>query len=105
MDQLVELCGEIRYGTDLGQFKREMQEKVISEIQDALGEEEVTRKDLEKQLLKGSVFTCISLIPIVGNAISAVTGLVDPLISYLWKEKAQKNLPFFLDDLRKMRTP
>jgi hypothetical protein len=104
MDRLAELCSEIRYGTDIGQFKKEMQEKVISEYQDALGEEEATLKDLTKQLLKGSIFTGISLIPIVGNVISAVTGLVDPLISYLWKETAQRNLPFFLNDLREMHT-
>ena len=103
MDRLGELCSEVKYGTDIERFKREVQEKVISEYQDALEEEEVTRKDLMKQLFKGSIFTGISLLP-MGNVISTVTGLVDPIISYLWKERAQRNLPFFLNDLRKMRT-
>ncbi len=104
MDRLGELCSEIKYGTDIQRFKKEVGEKVISEYQDALGEEEVTWKDLRNQLFKGSIFTGISLIPIFGNVISAVTGLVDPLISYLWKETTQRNLPFFLNDLREMRT-
>jgi len=104
MERLAKLCSEIKVGIDVESFKKEMQEKVISEYQDALGEEEVTWKDLGKQLLKGSIFTGISLIPIIGNVTSAVTGLIDPLVSYLWKESAQKNLPFFLNDLRKMRT-
>lgn len=104
MDRLGELCSEIRYGTDIEQFKKEVQKRVIFEYQDALGEEEVTWKDLKKNLLKGSIFAGISLIPIVGNVISTVTGLVDPIISYLRKERAQRNLPFFLNDLRKMRT-
>ena len=105
MDKLAELCGEITYGTDLGQFRKEMQEKVISEYQDALGEEEATWMDLGKHLLKGSIFAGVSLVPIVGNVVSAATGLVDPLMSHLWKENAQRNLPFFLNDLRKARTP
>ena len=79
-----------------------MQEKVISEYQDALGEEELTWKGLAKQMSKGSIFTGISLIPIVGNVLSTVTGLVDPLVSHFWKEETQRNLPFFLNDLKKM---
>jgi len=104
MDELGELCSEIKYGTDLKRFKKEMEEKVISKYQDALGEKEVTWRDLKKELLKGSIFTGISLIPIIGDVISSVAGFVDPIISYLQQERAQRNLPFFLNDLRKMRT-
>jgi hypothetical protein len=103
MDRLGELCSEIKYGTNIRRFKEELKENVISEYQDTLEEEEITWRDLNKQLLKGSVFTGISLIPIVGNLVSTAVGFVDPIISYLRKKRSQRNLPFFLTDLRKMR--
>jgi len=102
MDRLAKLCNEIKIESNTEQFRKEMQEKVISEYQDALGEEELTWKGLAKQMSKGSIFTGISLIPIVGNVLSSVTGLLDPLVSHFWKEETQRNLPFFLNDLKKM---
>ena len=102
MIRFSELCNEVKCGLDVKQFTEEMQSKVISECLDALDQKEVTWKDLGKDLAKGSAFTGISLIPIIGPAISAAAGLVDPVISYFRKEQKQKSLPIFLNDLRKI---
>jgi hypothetical protein len=102
MKRLGELCSKITYGTDIKAFRDEVKTSVITEYQDALDEEEITPANLSKGLIKGSVFTGISLIPFIGPLVSAASGFVDPVISYLIKEKKQKNLPFFLNDIRKM---
>lgn len=102
MKRLGELCSEVSYGTDINKFRDEVKRSVISEYQDALDEEEITPAKLSKELIKGSVFTGISLIPFIGPLVSTVSGFVDPVISYLIKENKQKNLPFFLNDIRKM---
>jgi len=102
MKRLGELCSEISYETDIIAFRNEVKTSVISEYQDALDEEEITSAKLSKELVKGSVFTGISLIPFIGPLVSTVSGFVDPVISYLIKENKQKNLPFFLNDIRKM---
>jgi len=103
MIRLSELCNEVKYGLDIKQFTEEMQSKVISECLDALDQKAVTWKDLGKDLAKGSVFTGISLIPIIGPVVSAAAGLVDPIVSYFRKEQKEKSLPIFLNDLRKLR--
>jgi hypothetical protein len=103
MNKLAELCNEVKHGTSLDQFRSEIERKVISEYQDALGEEETSIEDLGKQLAKGSAFAGISLIPIIGNVVSTVAGFVDPIITYVRKRQGQKSLPFFLNDLRKMK--
>lgn len=102
MKRLGELCSEISYGTDIKAFRDEVETSVISEYQDALDEEEITSADLARELIKGSVFTAISLIPFIGPLVTTASGFVDPLISYQMKENKQRNLPFFLNDLRKM---
>jgi len=102
MKRLSELCNKISYGTDFQAFRDEIKRSVISEYQDALDAEEITPSDLAKELTKGSIFAGISLIPFLGSLATAASGVVDPLISYLMKENKQRNLPFFLNDLRKM---
>jgi hypothetical protein len=102
MVRLAELCNEIKYGASVEEFSREIQDKVVSEYQNALDQEQLTKKELGKQLLKGSAFAGISFIPIIGGVISTMTGLVDPIVSYFQKRGAQKSLPFFLNDLRKL---
>lgn len=103
MIKLSELCNDIKYGSDIGQFSKEIQDEVVSEYQNTLELEAVTWKDLGKELLKGSAFAGISFIPIIGGVVSTIAGFVDPLISYFQKEGAQKTLPFFLNDLRKLK--
>jgi hypothetical protein len=101
MAKLAELCNEVKYGASPAEFREEIEQKVICEYQDALGEEEATLKDVGKQLLKGSVFAGVSFVPIIGGIVSTIAGIADPIISYAQKEGAQRNLPFFLNDLRK----
>ncbi len=103
MIRLSELCNEIKYGLDFDQFSEEMQSKVVSEYQEALDQETVTWKDLGKDLLKGSAFAGISLVPIIGSVVSTIAGLADPIISHFQKEEKQNSLPFFLNDLRKLK--
>jgi hypothetical protein len=104
MIRLSELCNEIKCGLDFEQFSEEIQSKVVSEYQDALDQESVTWKNLGKELLKGSAFTGISLIPIIGGVISTIAGFADPIVSYFRKEEEQKSLPIFLNDLRKLKS-
>lgn len=103
MIRLSELCDDVKCGLDFEQFSKEIQSKVVFEYQDALDQESVTWKDLGKDLLKGSAFAGISLIPIIGGAISTIAGFADPIVSYFRKEEKQKSLPIFLNDLRKLR--
>ena len=103
MTRLSELCNEIKGGLGFDQFSKQIESKVVSEIQDALELESVTWKDLGKELLKGSVFTGISFIPIIGQVISTIAGFADPIVSYFRKEEKQKRLPIFLNDLRKLK--
>ncbi len=72
------------------------------EYQNALGEAEVSSDDLLKEITKGTALTGVSFIPIIGNAISAIGGIVDPIVSYFKVVKKQKTLPFFLNDIRKL---
>lgn len=103
MTRLSELCNEIKCGLDVKQFSEELQSKVVSEYQDALDQESVTWKDLGGDLAKGSVFTGISFLPIIGPIVSTIAGFADPIISYFGKQEEQKSLPIFLNDLRKLR--
>lgn len=102
MVRLSELCNDAKVSYENKKFLAEMEQKVIFEYQNALGEEETTVKDLNVQLAKGSVLAGISFVPIIGTVVSTMAGLVDPIVTYLWKEGKQRSLPFFLNDIRKL---
>jgi hypothetical protein len=102
MNRLAALCYEVKAESDVDRFREEMTKKIIEEYQVALEEERMTKKKLARNLGKNTLYTGISLIPVVGSAVSAVTGIADPVLEYIGKEKEQKNLPFFLNDMRKM---
>jgi len=102
MNRLACLCNEVKYGADVNQFRKEIEQKVMYEYQDALGEKEANLKDLGKQLAKGSAFAGISFVPIIGPIASTVVGLADPIVTYIQGKRGHRSLPFFLNDLRKM---
>jgi len=102
MDKLSELCNDVKYHYFSDEFAEEMKNSVISEILNALDQEEITLDDFKKDFSKESIITGIGFIPIIGTAISAITGMADPVVDYMYKEKSQRTLPFFLNDIRKM---
>ena len=44
----------------------------------------------------------ISVIPIIRTVVSTVADIADPVIDYIVRERSQRNLPFFLNNLRRM---
>lgn len=102
MDRLADLCYRAKSESDSSQFKERLTKEIISDYQTALDEEKVTIKEPATDIAKGLAYTGVSLIPIVGNAVSLAAGVVDPVISYLAKRESQKNLPFFLNDMKKL---
>ncbi len=102
MHQLGEICNRVKFESDTKEFEDEIKNEIVLEYQNALGEAEVSSDDLLKDVAKGSVLTGISLIPVIGNVISAVGSFIDPVVSYFQNVKKQKSLPFFLNDIRKM---
>ena len=102
MKKLGKLCNDVRYHHLSDEFAEEMKSSVISEILDALEQEEITINDLKKEVGKEILVTGIGFIPILGDAISAIAGVSDPIIEYIYKEKSQRTLPFFLNDIREM---
>jgi hypothetical protein len=103
MNRLADLCNEVRAKPDTEKFKEELTNKIVREYQVALEEERMTKKRLFKTFGKGAFYTGVSLVPIAGTVASAVAGkIADPILTFLHKERKQKNLPFFLNDMRKM---
>jgi len=102
MDTLARLCSSAKAKTDVASFKETLTLEIIREYQLALEEERMTKTSLFKTVGKGIVYSGVSLVPIIGDLISTTASTIDPIIDYLWKNKRQKNLPFFLNDMRKM---
>ena len=103
MNRLGDLCIEAKYSFNTQQYIEEIKNNIIFEYQDALGEEEITPKDLTTNLTENCLVNGISFIPIIGPPISTAVGFLDPIIKYLFKERSQRTLPFFLNDLKKRR--
>lgn len=102
MNRLADLCNEVKAESDTERFKEELTNKIIREYQAALEEERMTKKRLAKTLGKGALYTGVSLVPVIGTAVSVAAGkIADPILTFIQKEKKQKNLPFFLNDIRK----
>lgn len=103
MNRLADLCAEVKAESHTEGFEGELTSKVIAEYQAALEEERMTKKKLAKTLGKKAVYTGISFVPVIGSVASLATGkIADPVLSYLHKEKRQRNLPFFLNDMREI---
>ncbi len=103
MHRLGEICNKVKFESNTKEFEEEVKNEIVLEYQNALGEVEVSSDDLLKNITKGTVLTGVSFIPIIGNAISAIGGVIDPVVSYFKDVKKQKNLPFFLNDIRKLQ--
>ena len=106
MNRLADLCHKVRVedALDSSKFEEKLIHEVVEEYQAALEEERMTKTRLAKKIGKGVTYTGFSLIPIVGSAVSTVSGkIIDPVLSYLWKREKQKNLPFFLNDIVKLK--
>jgi hypothetical protein len=102
MNRLADLCNEVKAESDTERFEKELTNRVISEYQAALEEERMTKKRLAKTLGKGVLYTGVSLVPVIGTAVSVAAGkIADPIVTFIRKEQKQKNLPFFLNDMRR----
>ena len=101
MNRLEELCQKISWSHRSMKFTKDLQDSVISEYQEALGQEKASAGELGKQLTKGVGLTAISVIPIVGPLISTASGIVDPILSFILKENKQRNLAFFLNEIKR----
>ena len=101
MSRLGEICNNVKFESSTEEFESEVKHEIVLEYQNALGEAEVGSDDLFKNIKKGVVLTGISFVPIIGNAISAVSSIIDPVVSYFTDVKKQKTLPFFLENIRK----
>jgi hypothetical protein len=104
MNRLGEICNNIKFESSTEEFETEVRNEIVLEYQNALGEAEVGSDDLFKNIKKGVVLAGISFVPIIGNAISAISSIIDPVVSYFTDVKKQKTLPFFLEDIRKGNT-
>jgi len=102
MHQLGEICDNVKLDSNTDEFEKEIYNKIVFEYQNALGETEMTKEDLYKNITKSVTLTGISFIPIIGNAISTISNAMDPIAAYFKYSKKQKNLPFFLNDIRKL---
>jgi hypothetical protein len=101
--RLGEICNKVKFESDIKEFEEQVKNEIRLEYQNALDEAEVSRNDLLKDVTKSTILTGISFIPVIGNIISAVGGICDPIVSYFKNVKDQKTLPFFLNDIRKIR--
>jgi len=102
MNKLGELCNNVKYSYFSDDFADEIKSLVISEMLNGLGQEEITISDLKEEVGKETLLTGIGFIPIIGSTVSAIAGVSDPIVEYMYKEKSQRTLPFFLNDIRKM---
>ena len=100
MNKLADLCYNAKMQTDTATYHEQLTLEVIKEYQNALEEERMTRTGLMKTVGKSLVYSGISLFPIIGELISTTIGTIDPIVNFLRKEEKQRNLPFFLNDMR-----
>jgi hypothetical protein len=102
MERIANICDNSKLHYSNEDFKKEIYEGVMRDMLDYMGEEEVTITKLLRDLTKESLFTAIGFIPVLGDAVSAAAGLLDPITEYMTKRENQRTLPFFLNDLRKI---
>ena len=102
MERLGEICNNVKYEIETEQFKDEIRNELVSDYQDSLDEYRVKETDLLKDLGKNVALTGVSFVPLVGPAVSAIGSGADSVKSYLVEKNKQKNLPFFLNDIKKM---
>lgn len=102
MIRLGEITDSIMFESSNEEFEKEVKDEIVLEFQNALGEAEVCSDDLFKNFKKGIFLTGIAFVPIVGTAISTLSSILDPVVSYFRDVKKQKTLPFFLNDIRKI---
>ena len=100
MNRLGEICTDVKYESNTDEFKEEIKNVILSEALDVIGENEASGSHLTGSIIKNTVMTAISFIPMVGPAISALGSIVDPVRSHLKDVEKQKNLSFFLNDIR-----
>jgi len=100
MVHLSDICKNIKYTQNIDEYKREITNELIFEYQDSMDEYRVTEKDLAKDIAKNAALVGMSFIPVVGAPASAMCTGADCLKSYLEKKQKQKNLAFFLTDIR-----
>lgn len=100
MDELAEICRNISESPYDEHFNLQVKEAFTRRCQDVLEGYRVDRKTVGKAIGKAGALAGISVIPVVGTAISAVVGIADPILKYNMEKKKQQNLPFFLNDLR-----
>lgn len=102
MNQFGDLCYAATTGEEKD-FKEKITASVLQNCLDAYKQETISLRKLGVDEGKNALYTGISLIPIIGPAISMAAGTTDPLINYFSKQNKQKNLPSFLNDMRNIR--
>lgn len=100
MNRLGEICNNVKHEYNTDEFKEEIKSEILSEALEALDENKVSFGHLAKSIGKNTVMTGISFIPFVGPAISSLGSITDPVLSYLRDVEKQKNLSFFLNDIK-----
>ncbi len=101
MSDLAEICRNISENPYDEHFNQQVKDAVVRQYQDVLEEYRVDRKSIRKGVVKAGALAGISIIPIVGAAISTLAGVADPILKNIMESKKQLNLPFFLNQLRK----
>lgn len=102
MERLGEICNNVKYEIETEQFKDEIKKELIFDYQDSLEGYSAKGADLLKNLGKNGALVGISFVPVVGPLVSAIEGGVDLVRSYMIEKKKQKNLAFFLIDIKKI---
>lgn len=102
MERLGEICNNVKYEIETEQFKDEIKNELIFDYQDSLEEHRIKETDLLKDAGKNAALTGVSFVPLVGPPLSAIGSGIDSIRSYMIENKKQKNLPFFLIDIKKM---
>ncbi|HZK60711.1 MAG TPA: hypothetical protein VFC41_01455, partial [Anaerovoracaceae bacterium] len=102
MERLGEICNNVKHEIETEQFKNEIKNELIFDYQDSLEEYAPTKTDLLKVAGKNILWTGISFVPLVGPPLSVAGSGADLVGSYLRDRNKQKNLAFFLMDIKKM---
>ena len=102
MNRLGEICSAAKCQPDTEEFGKEINNKVMSEIFDVIGETRKSKWDLVNNCAKTAIWTGISLISIQGTIFSAIGSMGDAVASHFLSERKQKALPVFINNIRKI---
>jgi len=97
MKHLTTIVEKIPYSENMEDFEKQVEETIRNLLFDVI---ESQKGSPVKDVTKSLTSLGISFIPVCGKYIDAGMTIVDPLINYLKETTNQKNLAYFLNDLR-----